>query len=367
MIFISHKSDPDHQYALQIATKLQDNGINCWIAPESIKHGEDFSVLVPQAINCCEIFILILTKDTASSDHVRKELTLAIKHRKAIVPLVIGEFDVDDSYDYLLANIQKVHFNFTESDFENLVDKCKVGEQRIEIEISKNPSRSINLLKGDFQENMDTLLKSNPEDFEKTVFAMGIDSSSRLDISSNKGIVKWVCKYLNEEHNISIDTLQMYINKAKEEQLGHKGPDEPLNYKDCVTIQVPLQTDNRTISLNLLFIANSRKNSNYELSHDVDDVEGIDSREIIMAVFNKCREFRPGLTNLFIGAMGTNGLNCPYEVVVSEIINCYVYAQRLNSEPHNLYFSMRKEDMLRAELSVDDIMTYITTIVNFIK
>ena len=99
-------------------------------------------------------------------------------------------------------------------------------------------------------------------------------------------------------------------------------------------------------------------------------MEGIDSREIIISVFNKCRELEADghpVCSLFIGAMGTNGLSFPYEVALSEILNCYVYAQRLGTDPRNLYFSMRSVDMTRAGLTVEEILSYITTIVKFFR
>ena len=368
MIFISHKHDPDHEYALKIANILKKNGINYWIAPESIESGNDFATDVPRAINACELFLLVLTENTHLSAHVRKEVNLAISHKKRIIPIKIGDFDLDDSFEYLLADVQIVPFSFSEGDIKSLVEVCATGERVVEMEVGKNPTQKLTLIKGGFQENMDYLIENDPEEFEKTVFAMGIDCTSRLDLSSNKGIVKWVCKYLLEKYNIGIDYLQKLLNEAKINQLGHKTTDEPMRFKDIVLIRVPLHVDNsKTLTLKLLMVGNSIKNSAYEKSLDVDEVEGIDSREIIISVFNKCAELSDDICNLFIGAMGTNGLGFPYEVAVSETLNCFVYAYRTKGKPQNLYFSMRKEDMDREGLHVEDILSYTKSVINFIK
>lgn len=364
MIFISHKSDPDHPTALRIAQILKENGISYWIAPESIKGGKDYSLAIPPAINACEIMLLILTRDTAMSEHVRKEVMLAMNHHKTIIPLKIGEFELDDSYEYLLANVQVVPFSFTEKDIDFLVSRCRLGERTVEMEITKNPRRALTIVKGDYRDNMDEIINEHPEEMEHTYFAMGIDCSSLLSVSSTKGILIGVCNYLQEKYGIEMSCLQSLINEAKMKQLGHDTPDQNMNFKDIVIISVPV-IDGHT--LKLLLVANSRKKKSYYETRNVDEVEGIDSREIIIAVFNKCQQLGDEVHSLCIGAMGTNGLEFPYEVVTSEILNCYVYAQRRNCAPLNLYYSVRQEDMERVGLTVDDILSYIETVVYFFR
>ncbi len=368
MIFISHKTDPDHAAALRIAEILRKNRINCWLAPESIEGGADFAMSVTQAINSCEIFLLVLTENTGLSAHVRKEVTLANSHSKRIIPLKIGEFDIDDSMQYHLADVQIVPFSFEDKDIEERVRKCSLGERAVEMEVGKNPSRKVTLIKGGFQENMDFLLKERPEVFGKTVFAVGIDSSSRLDISSRKGILRWVCKYLREEFGITTAELQALVNEAKRSQLGHRTDHEPMRYKDIVVIRVPLgPSEGEPAVLKLLLAANSSKKPDFAQTQDLEALEGIDSREIIISIFSKCREMEDDIENLCIGAIGTNGLKFPYEVSISEILNCYVYAQRMMVKPRNLYLSVRSEDMARAGLTVEDILSYIMTVVHFMR
>ncbi|MBO4838063.1 MAG: toll/interleukin-1 receptor domain-containing protein [Lachnospiraceae bacterium] len=368
MIFISHISEPDHEIALKIAGILKKNGISYWIAPESIRGGDDFSKLIPDAINGCEIFLLVLTENTARSAHVRKELMLAISHRKPVLPLKIGNFTIEDTYEYLLADIQIIPFSFTEEDTQMLVERCKRGERVVEMDLNKNPRRTLYMVRGDYQDNMDHIIREKPEILDRTVFAAGIDRSSRLDISSNGGILKWVCRYLAEEYGISLETLQSLVDQAKMEQLGHASKDQPLSFRDIVVIKVPLPiSKERPLFLQLLFIANSQKKKSYYASNNVDEVEGIDSREIILSVFNKCRALGDSASGLFIGAMGTNGLAFPYEVVTSEILNCFVYAQRVQCSPRDLYYSVRQTDMEKSGLTMDEILSYVSTVGHFFR
>lgn len=368
MVFISHKSDPDHKYALEIGRVLGERGYECWIAPECVAPGADFTVEVPHAINTCELFILLLSKETVKSSHVRKEILIAMNHKKHIIPLMVEDFDIDDTLTYLLADVQIKSFGFTESDYQWLFEQCRLGGKYVNIEISKNPKRTISIMKDDFQFNMLKFIKEHPDELSKTVFAIGIDCSSKLDVSSTKGILKYVCESLSSEYGISISDLQSLVDKAKTEQLHHQSPDMEMKYKDIVIIKVPLcKSSSPERTLNLLLVANSMKNDAYYITKNVDDVEGIDSREIVIAIFNKFREIGDEFSNLFIGAMGTNGLNFPYEVITSEIINSYIHAYRCGYEPRHLFYSVRDEDLKRAGITTYEIYSYIFSVVKFIK
>ena len=130
-----------------------------------------------------------------------------------------------------------------------------------------------------------------------------------------------------------------------------------------------------------MLIANSKKADNW--NGDVDNVVGIDSREIILEVFKKCDELGERAENLVIGAMGTNGTGYPYEVVTAEILNCFVYAKRKSedaaktdhdnessfkvSSPLNLWYSVRQADMVKWGLTSDEILSYISMVVSFFK
>ena len=370
MVFLSHKNDPDHPRAREVAAKLRDLGVSCWLAPESIGAGRDFASEITGAINTCEVFVILLSRETVQSVHVRKELMLAISHRKTVIPLKIGDFELDDAFEYLLADIQMVPFRFSEADYRDLAARCRLGERVVRMEISKNPRRNVTVMKGDFQENMDRFIRDDPGELDRTVFAMGIDCTSRLDISSTGGILKWVVAYLNDVHGVSMDELQRLIGRAKVSQLQFASEDQPLQFKDIVLIRVPLsRLEHRgTVPvLRLLLVANSRKKASFSQTGDVDEVEGIDSREIIIAVFNKCRELGEEAANLFIGAMGTNGLAFPYEVITSQVLNCFVYSQRMDTRPLNLFYSVRQADMEKAGLTTEEILSYITTVVHFFR
>lgn len=363
MIFISHKSNPDHKYALKLKEVLAANDIESWIAPEDVSLGQNFAFEITKAIKSCESFLLILTNESQSSIHVSKEVNLAIKYNKKILPVTIAEQRVEltDEYDYLLQNVQAKTVDFEHENFSELLDELKADARIYSAEISKK--HFFTMIKGDFQQNMKYLIENNTVDLEKTVFAMGIDGTSRLTLSSKKGILRYVCEFLNDECNVSIDYMQKEINDAKMSQLKHSSPDLPMQYGDIVHIKVPIP-DGRFVRL--MLVSNSVKSKSFCVSKDLDDVEGIDSRIIILQVFNKCAELGEMASNLVIGAMGTNGLSFPYEVITAEILNAYVYSVRQNVMPMNLIYSVRNIDMENANVKPEKIYKYIRNVTQFI-
>jgi hypothetical protein len=296
---------------------------------------------------------------------------LAIKYHKPIIPLQIGACAITETYEYLLSGIQKKAL-FQEADYAELLEKCRLGERVVSMN-TKNADqgalRSFTIIKGGFQENMALFLKDYPKKLKHTVFAIGIDRSGRLDMSSSKGILRAVLRYLSETFSISMETLQILIDQAKQDQLGY-APEQSFRFKDSVLIRVPIKDydgSGKKSHIQILLVANSQKNASYQLSHDLDDVEGIDSREIIIEIFNKCRKLGDCAQNLFVGAMGTNGLSFPYEVITAEILNCFAHAQRVHTRPYSLFYSVREEDLMQAGLTLDEIMQYISTVTHFFR
>lgn len=363
MIFISHKSDPDHAYAMKLKEVLAANDIEGWLAPEDISVGQNFAQEIPKAIKSCESFLLLLTNCSQHSAHVTKEVNFAIKHNKKIVPVCIKseKLELIDEYDYLLQNVQIKTVDFENEDFEELLDELKSDAQIYNIEIGNH--KDFTMIKGDYQENMKYLIDNRMIDLDKTVFAIGIDGSSRLDLSSNKGILRYVCEFLQEEYNVSLDFLQSAVDNAKMSQLKHKNTNQNMQYGDSVFIKVPISQNQ---NIQLLLISNSNKRKSFSTSNDLDDVEGIDSRIIILRIFNRCAELGEAASNLVIGAMGTNGLSFPYEVITAEILNAYVYSVRQQIYPHNLFYSVRLIDMENANVKPEKIYKYIRNLIQFL-
>ena len=149
------------------------------------------------------------------------------------------------------------------------------------------------------------------------------------------------------------------------EQLGHSDGNQGMNYGDSVVINIPLPDRQNAEMLQLMLIANSRKTDNFYMNNDFDAVEGIDSRIIILKIFDKCCKLGASASNIMIGAMGTNGLEFPYEVITAEILNAFIFASTQKCSPLHLYYSVRTADLDRAGMTTEKIYHYIRNVVQF--
>ena len=280
---------------------------------------------------------------------------------------------LSDEFDYLLSNVQIRIWN--ENTKDEIINELISSAPVFEIEIKKSPSKKLILMRGDFQNNLDHAIKNSIINPTRTIVVAGIDRFSDLYISSKKGILRDLCKYIESEYNYGLTQMQQLVNKAKIDQLNHPDANQKMNYGDSILIKIPLFSDhdmkpmspesNPHSFLQLLLVANSQKKSDFAVTHDLDSVEGIDSREIILHVFNRCMSLGSIADTVFIGAMGTNGLSFPYEVITAEIMNSYLYAVKMGSSPNNLVYSVRNEDMKKSGVTSQSIYNYVRNVVNF--
>lgn len=76
-IFVSH-AHQDAEFAQRLAADLRRAGWDIWIAPDSIRVGEQWVTAVNRGLEESSIFILVLTPEAAQSSWVRRETDAAI-------------------------------------------------------------------------------------------------------------------------------------------------------------------------------------------------------------------------------------------------------------------------------------------------
>lgn len=70
-IFISYSSK-EYNIALKYREALETKGIDCWMAPDSIPAGSDYSIEVPKAIQSSKVVVFIVSENSQSSVWVKK-------------------------------------------------------------------------------------------------------------------------------------------------------------------------------------------------------------------------------------------------------------------------------------------------------
>ena len=95
-VFISYDSE-DTQFAHRLASDLQQLGVRVWIAPESIRPGEDWVDAINRGLGESSHMLVVLTPAAVSSRWVRTETNVAIRlereGRMQMIPLDVKPCD----------------------------------------------------------------------------------------------------------------------------------------------------------------------------------------------------------------------------------------------------------------------------------
>lgn len=105
-VFISYKSE-DFEQAIWLKSVLETNGISCWMAPASIPGGSNYAKEIPQAIENCRVFVVVLTRRCQDSIWVPKELDRALNSKKPVMPFVLENCELNDDFNFYLSNVQR--------------------------------------------------------------------------------------------------------------------------------------------------------------------------------------------------------------------------------------------------------------------
>ena len=93
-VFISY-SHKDSQFTKKLAQAFKDNEVSFWM-DEGIDTGDRWFPRIIQEIRACRFFVVIMTPDAEASEWVQKEILIALRHGKKILPLLLRghEFDL---------------------------------------------------------------------------------------------------------------------------------------------------------------------------------------------------------------------------------------------------------------------------------
>jgi hypothetical protein len=116
--FISY-SRRDKEFALELATELKSSGLSVWLDQLDIPTGARWDDEVEQALHESEIFLIVLTSASISSENVKDEIGYAIDHGKRILPVLLEACEIP----LRLRRFQYV--DFTKLEFDEGVKRAK--------------------------------------------------------------------------------------------------------------------------------------------------------------------------------------------------------------------------------------------------
>ena len=92
-IFISY-STKNQDIARNVRKYLEAHGITCWMAPESIPAGSNYTKEIPYGILNSKIAVLILSEDALHSIWVNQEVSYLLNADHIVIPYLVDNLDI---------------------------------------------------------------------------------------------------------------------------------------------------------------------------------------------------------------------------------------------------------------------------------
>jgi TolB-like protein len=103
--FISYASQ-DSGVAASICAALESDGITCWMAPRDVRPGDFYADAIVQAINACQLLVLVLSESSIASAHVLREVERASAKQRPVISFRIDSAALPPGLEYFLSTSQ---------------------------------------------------------------------------------------------------------------------------------------------------------------------------------------------------------------------------------------------------------------------
>jgi hypothetical protein len=101
-VFVSY-SQADYECAMQLVTRVEQEGISCWIAPRDIAPSADWAAEIIDAITNSRTMILVFSASSNESPQVRREVERAVHKQRGILTFRIENVMPSKSLEYFLS------------------------------------------------------------------------------------------------------------------------------------------------------------------------------------------------------------------------------------------------------------------------
>lgn len=106
-IFLSY-SRSDGGYVDKLSVAIESVGVRVWVDRRGLRGGDQWREEIVRAIKTADLFMLVLSPNSARSDNVRKELDIAEGAKRPILPVAIAPTKIPSAMEYQLVGIQIV-------------------------------------------------------------------------------------------------------------------------------------------------------------------------------------------------------------------------------------------------------------------
>lgn len=104
-IFVSYARS-DSPVVTPICKELERSGRKIWVDTKEIEAGENWAGEIVRAIKSVKGVAVMCSKAAFESDHVKRELYLADRYKRRLLPVFIEEADIPEDFEYFFAGVQ---------------------------------------------------------------------------------------------------------------------------------------------------------------------------------------------------------------------------------------------------------------------
>jgi TIR domain len=105
-VFISYAMK-NQEVAERLVVALEGHGLPCWFAKRDIPLGASWPAEISKAISGSRLVLAVLSDDASKSEHLAREVGLAVEAHVPIFPLMIDDTPPSPTVAYFLANVQR--------------------------------------------------------------------------------------------------------------------------------------------------------------------------------------------------------------------------------------------------------------------
>lgn len=111
-VFVSY-AHADNTAVLPVVEAVQAQGRNVWIDKQGLAGGDSWAGEIVRAIKGARGVIVMCSKHAFESDHVKRELYLADRYKKPMVPIFIEAAPPPEDFEYFFAGVQWLELHKT--------------------------------------------------------------------------------------------------------------------------------------------------------------------------------------------------------------------------------------------------------------
>lgn len=128
-LFISYAT-PDQATAEQLAQALTAEAADVWLASRAVQVGENYAEEIYRRLQSSDAVVVLLSRASIESVHVRREVNIAIDLRRPVLPLalqpgIVGSHDLPLDWRYWLGIVQVFPFSGIDDAVNMIISRTK--------------------------------------------------------------------------------------------------------------------------------------------------------------------------------------------------------------------------------------------------